>query len=234
MRRTSVPAIGLRVLQRWAATRPKGSVAIAVSRGPDTAVEQPGLSVQESRLWLDAPSRWRYEVDTPGGGTAVSVVDPPLWWSYSPNVHAISNESDPLRYPAPTEHPESPYFRARELMRGLEVASRRSERRGDREIEVIDAIPVGDLAPGLMPGADGYTITIDRDRDVALRCAARADGIEYLVFEVIDIDFDVPLPAELYRIAPPPGVSFGPPPTFGPRSRLGRLLEWIPIRWRGP
>src|SRR5512132_2947196 len=54
MRRTQVPSVALRVMQRWAATRPKGSVMIATSQGArGTSTETDDLSVQESRLWLD-------------------------------------------------------------------------------------------------------------------------------------------------------------------------------------
>ena len=63
--------------------------------------------MQNSRLWVDAPSRWRYEVEMPDGRTAVFVRDGPLWWSYAPGSSAWSNESAPDRYPAQTEHQES-------------------------------------------------------------------------------------------------------------------------------
>jgi hypothetical protein len=91
-------------MQRWAATRPKGSVMIATLQGSrgGTSAETDDLSVQESRLWLEVPARWRYETDTHGYGTAVYVVDPPLWWSFAPSVQAITNEADRPRQPAAT------------------------------------------------------------------------------------------------------------------------------------
>jgi hypothetical protein len=85
----------------------------------------------------------------------------------------------------------------------------------------------------MTPGADGYRFVVDRERDIALRVAASAEGIEFSVFEIVELAFDVPLGEELFRVSLPPGVAFGPPPTFGPTSGLGRLRERFPLRWRG-
>jgi hypothetical protein len=240
IRRSFVHPVGLRALQRWAATRPKGTVAIStLRRDPatsrrdptsDTQTIEPDVAVQEARLWLDGTSRWRYEVDTHGYGTAVNVVDPPLWWSYAPSVHAISNEHDPDAHPPATQHPEWHLFHADELLAALTVRSERAERRDGRDVVVIDAIGSADPAPGITPGADSYELVVDPRHELALRVVARAEDIDFMVVEIVDIEFDVPMPSELFRISLPAGETFGPPPVIRPPSRFARLLQGFGMR----
>ncbi|MDQ2952092.1 MAG: hypothetical protein M3R54_07490 [Chloroflexota bacterium] len=235
MRRTLVPSVNLRAMERWAATRPKGSVRIWTHRGKGSTLDadnDPDLTVQETQLWLDVPSRWRYELETHGYGTAVNVVDPPLWWSYAPSLHAFSNEADPGALHASAQHPEWHLFHASELQRGLTITARRVEQRDGREVEIVDG--TGDPGGGLMPGADAYELVIDRERDIAIRTSARYEGIEYTCFEIIEIEFDTVLPAGLFRVELPPGVTFTAPPAFDRTSRFRRFLRRFPLRWRGP
>ena len=235
MRRTLVPSISTRAMERYAATRPKGSVRIMTFRGKGSSLEaddHPDLTVQEIRLWLDGPARWRYEVDTHGYGTAVTVVDPPLWWSYAPAVRAISNQADPVAHPTPAQHPEWHFFHASELQRGLTITDRRVELREGRDVEILQG--TGNPGAGLMPGADAYELVIDRERDIAMRAAARYEGIEYMRFEILELEFDAPLNAELFQLELPPGVTFAAPPTFDRPTRFGHFLRRFPLRWRGP
>lgn len=235
MRRTLVPSISQRAVERWAATRPKGSVMIATFRGtgsPPEADNEPDLTIQETQLWLDVPSRWRYEVETHGYGTAVNIVDLPLWWSYAPSLHAISNQADPSAYHASAQHPEWHFFHASELQRGLTITDRRVEQRDGREVEIVAG--TGDPGGGLMPGADAYELVIDRERDIAIRASARYEGIEFLRFEILELELDPHLPAELFRVELPPGVTFTAPPAFERPSRFRRFLRRFPLRWRGP
>ena len=235
MRRTLVPSVSSRAMQRWAETLPKGSVRIATFRGtgsPPQADNVPDLTIQETQLWLDAPSRWRYEVETYGYGTAVHVVDPPLWWMYTPSLHAFSNEADPGAHHASAQHPEWHFFHASELQRGLTITDRRVEQRDGREVEIVAG--AGDPGGGLMPGADAYLLMIDRERDIVIRASARYEGIDYMRFEILEIEFDTELPAGLFRVELPPGVTFTAPPAFERPSRFRHFLRRFPLRWRGP
>ena len=162
-------------MERWAATRPKGSVAIArstaVSGRASTAAPEDDITVQVSRLWLDAPSRWRYEVDTPGGDMAVFVADSHLWWSYAPSVLAHSNESAPDRYPAQRVHPEWHLFHPEEVLATLTATSTRQEERDGRRVEIVEAVARADYVPSLPSGADMYHLVIDQERGIAMRMA---------------------------------------------------------------
>jgi hypothetical protein len=231
LRHQLMPAVSLRVLKRWAASRPKGSVQIATLRHSSSdgrgSIEMPEdeITVQNSRLWLDSSSRWRYEVDVPGGRVAVFVTDGPLWWSFAPSLHAHSNESAPDRYPGQREHQEWPLFHPEEVLANLIVTSTRLEDREGRPIEAIEAVARGDYAPFSLPsGADSYHLLVDRDRGVVLRMAARADGIEFSSIEITSLELDVPMEPELFRIELPEGVSFTPPPSHMPRPTLLRRV----------
>lgn len=236
LRRRSLPAVSLRVMERWAATRPKGSVQIArlrhssSDRGKSAGTPDDEIAVQESRLWLDIPSRWRYEVDFPGG-TGVFVTDGPLWWSYAPSVHALSNESGPERYPGQREHQESQLFHPDQVLAALTVTGKHVEERAGRLVDVLEAVARADsYVPSLPSGADTYQLVIDRERNVVLRMAAVADGIEFSSVEITSIEFDAPMDQTLFRIELPAGMGFTPPPrhTFRPsvlQRMFGRFLR---------
>ena len=226
-----MPAVSLRVLTRWAATRPKGSVMIATHRDSSSdrrgSIEPPQdeITVQNSRLWLDTPSRWRYEVDVPGRRPAVFVTNGPLWWSFAPSLYAHSNESAPDRYPGQREHQEWHLFHPEEVLAGLIVTSTRLDEREGRPVEVIEAVARGDYAPfSLSPGADSYHLVVDRERGVVLRLAARAEGVEFSNVEITSLELDVPLDRSLFRIELPAGLTFTPPPTHLPRPTLLRRV----------
>ena len=230
IRRRVMPAVSLRVLTRWAATRPKGSVMIATSRGSSsdrrgtTQTPEDEVTVQNSRLWVDAPTRWRYEFEGLEGSTGVFVRDGPLWWSYAPGSNAWSNESDPDRYLAQTEHQEWHMFHPEQILAALTVTSSRLEERDGRSIKVIEAVARDDHVPSLPPGAGTYHLVIDRERDVALRIAARADGVEFSSAEITSLDLDVAMDPSLFRIELPPGLVFTPPPNHVPRPTLLRRV----------
>ncbi|MDP9224078.1 MAG: hypothetical protein M3P18_09515 [Actinomycetota bacterium] len=229
LRRRSLPAVAVRVMERWAATRPKGSVGIqklrrsSSDRGNSTDTPDDEIAVQDSRLWLDAPSRWRYEVDFPGG-TGIFVTDGPLWWSYAPSLHAFSNESAPDRYPGgQREHQEWQLFHPDQVLAALSVTSRRVEERAGRSVEVLEAVALGNNhVPSLPSGADTYHLIVDRGREVVLRMAALADGVEFSSVEITSLQLDVPMDPSLFRIELPAGIAFSPPPSHMPRPPLLR------------
>ena len=230
LRRQSRPALLVRVTKRWMATRPKGSVQIAMLRSKSsdrsvlTETPEDEIVAQASRLWLEGPSRWRYEVDVPGGAAAVYVTDGALWWSYAPSIHAHSNESAPDRYPGQREHQEWQLFHPEEVLAALRVTSTRQEERDGRRVELIEAVARADRVPSLPSGADRYHLVIDRDRGIVLRMAASADGVEFSSVEITSLEMDLPLAPELFRVELPAGMAFTPPPVHMPRPTLLRRM----------
>ena len=231
LRRQSRPALLVSVMKRWMATRPRGSVQIAMlrskssDRSVSTETPEDEIVAQASRLWLGGPSRWRYEVDVPGGATAVYVTDGALWWSYAPSIHAHSNESAPDRYPGQREHQEWQLFHPEEVLGALRVTSTRLDKRAGRSVEIVEAVAhESDHVPSLPSGADSYHLVIDRDRGIALRMAASADGVEFSSVEITSLEMDLPLAPELFRIELPAGMAFTPPPVHMPRPTLLRRM----------
>jgi hypothetical protein len=171
--------------------------------------------------------RWRYEFEGPEGTTGAFVRDGPLWWSYAPGSNAWSNESAPDRYPAQTEHQESQLFQPEQILAALTVTNTRTEQRDGRSLEIVEGV-ARDHVPLSPPGADVYELVIDRERDVALRVAARADGVEFSSVEITSLELDVPMDPSLFRLELPAGQAFTPPPSHMPRPTvlrrvLGRL-----------
>jgi outer membrane lipoprotein-sorting protein len=180
------------------------------------------VTSQTSRLWIDAPMRWRYEFEGHEGSTGVFVRDGPLWWSYAPGSNAWSNESAPDRYPAQTEHQEWHLFHPEELLAPLTVRSSRTEEREGRSIEVVEAVALENHVPLVPPGADTYHVVIDRERDVVLRVAARADGVEFSSVEITSLELDTSMDPSPFRIELPAGLTFTRPPNHMPRPTLWR------------
>ena len=118
------------------------------------------------------------------------------------------------------------------LFRSLTITDRRVELREGHDVEILEGI--GEPGRGLMPGADVYELVIDRERDIAMRAAARYEGIEYMRFEILELEVGAPLDAELFHLELPPGVAFAAPPTMDRPSRFRHFLRRFPLRWRGP
>jgi outer membrane lipoprotein-sorting protein len=197
------------------------ATSVGTDRGGRTQMDE--TMEQTSRLWLAAPRRWRYEVDSEHG-LAVHVTDGARWWSYGPGAVAYSNEADPQAQ-ASGEHPEWEWLHPESALEGLRIVRTRRERRSGREVEVLDAQPSEDQWVRVAPGADAYAFVVDRERDAVLRFAALSAGREYLVVETLDLERDAGMPDALFRIELPPGVRFVPPPRPVPPPRRPRWLR---------
>lgn len=212
LRRVLRPADWERAFDRWSRTQPPGSVAIARRSGPAATVEQlPAETVQTSRIWMASATRWRHELDVPSRGIAVKVVDGPLWWSYAPGLHAISNESAPDAYPTQGDEPAPELTDPGAVLETLSVRERSAATRLERAVDVVRAAPDGHPHPVLARGADSYELVIDRKLELALRVSASVDGREFWLVEVTQLEVGVPLGAELFRVELPEGVMFTAP-----------------------
>jgi hypothetical protein len=169
---------------------------------------------------MASATRWRHEVDVPGG-IAVKIVDGPLWWSYAPGLHAFSNESAPVAFPRqPDDSPAPELLNPHPLIDSLAFIETRTDTYLGRLVEVVRAAAKGEPHQLLPKGADGYEFVIDRERDVALRIAATADGVEFSTIEVTELEFDVPHTPEVFRVDLPAGMTFVRPPSPEPRRTL--------------
>lgn len=209
--------------ERWSRTRPRGSVAVASPIGRP-GISQAGGSAQvteRERIWIGGESRWRHEVDVPGRGVAVKVVDGIRWWSFAPGLHAISNQFAPGAHPPPVgDGPVPEVLNPRALIDSLSLIDSQPDTLLGRAVDVVRATATDNVHPLLPKGADGYEFVIDRELGIALRLTASLDRRTFSTIEVTKLTLDEVLAPHLFRIELPAGISFAPPPVPPQRSRL--------------
>jgi outer membrane lipoprotein-sorting protein len=165
--------------------------------------EEPETYESVSSLWHERPARWRIE-HSQTNDTTLTVVDGDSWWLYSPSMGAVTNDGDPGHSVGRAgEHLLDPS----ELIpaHDFEVLGR-AEMAG-RSCIVVRARPrpLDHGFHGAPPGADELELLVDAERGVLLRQAARIEGEEYHVSEVLEIEFDLDIEPETFRFQPPPG-----------------------------
>ena len=223
-------------LSRWAQTQTPGSVSVLT--GKDTGSAHPvATSYQEtSRLWLQQPSRSRHEVDREHNeGTAIKIVDGPLWWNYDPRLGAQTNEGAGQEHQGSSgsdRHPYSELFDPSAVIPSISIEVTGRSMHAGREVIMVKALPRESTHYGpweLWPGADEYELRVDAQRGALLRAAARTDGEEFAFKEITNVVFDEALPDELFRFKPSPGVKVrvvGAGPSLFPKAPFRRK------RWR--
>lgn len=201
-----------RAFERWSRARTPGSVAIArpIDR-PSISEQPPAESVQTSRIWIASATRWRHELDVPGRGIAVKIVDEPFWWSYAPGLHAISNESAPDTYPTEGDIAVPELMNPGALIEAVSVREVSAATHLGRVVDVISATPNGEPPPLLAAGADRYEFVVDRELDLALRLSASVNGREFWSIEVTRLEVGTHFGAELFRLELPAGMTFVTP-----------------------
>lgn len=160
-----------------------------------------------SSLWHERPDRWRIQHvqrHDPEPEETVTVIDGDTWWLYSPSMGALTNEGDPGHGVGRAgEHLLDPS----ELIPAHDFEIVGSDERAGRPCIVVRARP-RPLEHGFHRGpmgADEVDLLVDAERGVLLRQAARIEGEEYQVSEVLEIEFDGPVPPDTFRFKPPPG-----------------------------
>ena len=226
-------------MSRWARTQTPGSVSVLT--GKDTGSGHPEATSYQgtSHLWLQKPSRSRYEVDREQSeGASIKIVDGPLWWYYDPRRGAQTNEGAGEEHQGSSgtgEHPYSELFDPSAVIPSISIEVTGRSMHAGREVIMVRALPRESTHYGpweLWPGADGYELRVDAQRGALLRAAARIDGEEFTFKEITSVVFDEALPDELFRFKPPPGVKVdvvGPSHLRLPKFPLRRKRWWF---WR--
>ena len=200
-----------RLAAGWASQH-SGTAALSVHRTARQRVGDFGAGswLYVSRVWLDSPERWRHELSE-DNRTSVVVVDVPRWWCLLPDSRAFSNEADPTVEPARSGFPYEGLFRPDDLTDGLDVhEDRRGEWQG-HQVVMLSATPREEVHADLPRGADRYDLVLDVEQHVVRRVVASAKGEQFATIEIADLAFDVALPANVFVLHPPPGVTFVSP-----------------------
>jgi len=193
-----------------------------VAVGRDSEPE-PEAFESSTRLWVEGDEKVREERPDDSMAPRLGVRIGARWWSYEERTGAMSNE----------EAPEVGSGIGQQFEHLLDPAPLR----GMLELERLDELSLAGR-PGIrvravarhrtdqhwIPhqlawGADDYELVVDRERGVLLRVAARLDGEDFFLTEVVDIAFDERFPPETFVFETPPGEEIRNP-----------LLDWRPTQ----
>lgn len=201
----------------------------AYSVGLEDAVPGDREQVQLSRIWVEAPARWRHEFRLSGSDeTTIVVVDGDRWWFYLPSRGATTNHGSPDAPRMPTGFPYQGLFPAKNLLRGIQITRRSRTTMSGSEVEELVGVPRGGLHDDLPRGADHYEIKVELERGIVREVVARAHGSEFERIVVTDVATNISIDPRVFRIDLPPGVTFraatppgrAPYPSHGPTVRL--------------
>jgi hypothetical protein len=178
---------------------------------------QPQDTTQRVRFWLERPLRLREDVEGSGERRyATDGVTASLW---TPEFDRV----------VPVE-PEPSEFRDR----GVSLLCEPSVLLGHLRLEIIGTAACAGRASiralghprrrprwadvfGFEPSADAYELLVDRERGVILRAGALVGDVEFASTEILDIEFDQPVPEHVFTLESAESTA-GAAPTVAPPS----------------
>ncbi|MEM2002070.1 MAG: hypothetical protein QXT77_05450 [Candidatus Methanomethylicaceae archaeon] len=225
--------------KRWTAQQPLGSVSSEFRRVMPWRFrlalwlyrffKKEGSKAQETkgtteflwRIWLQKPSRWRYESQEVGRAASISIIDGDRWWYYDPTDNTLHTNVAPkgmgLRIrkskitlsdnlinieQAINEVPSlDPTFLL--VTHTLQLVG--SAVHAGREALRVRAVPrrkelIGD--PFFWDTADEYDLLVDKERGILLRYSAQLNSQEYAVVSAESVVFDEPIPDNTFSFTP--------------------------------
>jgi outer membrane lipoprotein-sorting protein len=178
---------------------------------PETMV--PDTSEDHWRLWMEHGGRMRAEFWI-GSESSVSVVlDGSAWWSWSPHVGGLTNNGvESHRHGV---GPAATLIDTAALLSALRMQFLGDETLLGRHAFRIRGLPRARTGhepdyrlQELGVGADDYMVSVDAERGVVLRIAARLGEQPFAVIEMTEVEFDADLPPEIFSIDLPDGETF--------------------------
>ena len=185
------------------------------------------------RFWAEPPSRFRQErARHDSRETSVVVIDGEVWWSSLSSKSVITNArmdqiDDSANVSVPKEAVGMEYQDAEDailsqitlnpswLISGLWMEPIGRRRYIDRAAIRVWGEPIEEENSDWYwwDGADEYQLLIDAERGVLLRIGVFRNGEEFAGAEVTSIEFDRPIPDEIFRFTPLSGmvVNVNPP-----------------------
>jgi outer membrane lipoprotein-sorting protein len=195
------------------ASHPSGAVVRLTGYAPDERQPQvPDESEDHWRLWMEHGGRTRSESSV-GSEPLTVVFDGPAWWSWSPHAGGMTNSGD-------TNHrhgfgPAETLVDAAALLSAPRLQFLGTDTLLGRDVFRIRGLPRArtshQLDYGLHElgvGADDYMLAVDAERGVLLRTEARVREQPFIVIEMTEVEFDVDLPPETFKIDLPNGETF--------------------------
>lgn len=177
------------------------------------------------RVWLQKPSRWRYESQEVGRESAISIISGDYWWYYDPTDNTLDTNVVPKgsglhirksRIPLSDNLTsiESAIKEMPSLDPAFLLATHTLHLMGGavhvgREALRVRAVPrrrelIGD---SFFWDADEYELLVDKERGILLRYSAKLDGQEYAVVSAESVVFDEPIPESTFSFTLAPGMT---------------------------
>ena len=235
---------------RWAVKQPPGSVSTHFYRALPWGIRlslwlseffKRGSQAQEEsktierellflwRVWLQKPSRWRYETQKVGQEASISVIDGEHWWYYDPTSKVMETNVMPRervlrihkRQITPSddlisiEHAinQIPALDPSFLLASHTLQVTREMIYRGREAVQVKAIPRKSkewvVPETFWIEADEYELLVDKERGILLRYSAKLEGHEYAVVSAESVVFDEPIPESIFSLhyIPDPNIT---------------------------
>ena len=185
------------------------------------------------RFWAEPPSRFRQERERHDSReTAVVVIDGEVWWSSLSSRSVVTNArmeqiDDSAKVSVLEKAVGREYQDAEDailshitlnpswLISGLWMEAMGQMKYIGRAAILVRGEPIEEEDSDWYwwDGADEYQMLVDAERGILLRIGVFRNGEEFAGAEVTSIEFDRPIPDEIFRFTPPSGmvVNVNPP-----------------------
>ena len=200
--------------------------------GPNVKTGRATAREFRHRFWAANPARFgKEQLNHEGQSLGGSVYKGAVWWRYSPSRQSARTNASPADIPDSAhvtldarpampeaavygimdgeygiiaEHSLNPSF----LISGLRLEPVERTTFIGREAIRVQGNPTGENS-GLWwwwEDADEYELLIDAARGTLLRLGVRRAGEEFAGHEVTELEFDSPIPDDMFTFTPPPGM----------------------------
>jgi hypothetical protein len=178
--------------ERWAAASRGVSVMRLYADDPDA----PRAETYEhrERIWIAKPNRFRQE----HADDWVTVSHGRRWMSWSRHQGFVSNEGDPDHVVSDPVQSYAAHLDPATLIPQIEIEK--------IELPVVHVRPrAGDRhGPGLPHDADRHVLTLD-ERGIVVRLQSFVDGEPFVLSELVDPDWNEPIPDGVFTLEIPEG-----------------------------
>lgn len=190
------------------------------------------------RIWRDG-QRVRQEHHGGLRDGHYGIIDGPLWWSWSEQTGATSNQDDPS-VGGGTDQRLEVMLKPTPLISLLRFQVAGTSQVAGRVAVIAHATPrlegLSDVRSSrdlharrdlraVGTGADSYQIEVDRERGALLGVTAIRDKQPFYKITTLAIRFDEPIPPETFRFRPPEGEQLQSPRGLLPRPQFVPLTE---------